>query len=67
VFNFLYFTIDQFMVQLQANVDIVGDLLRPAEAALVKLVLVGIALMLLMIFRPQGILGSREESLIDAR
>jgi branched-chain amino acid transport system permease protein len=67
VFNFLFFTIDQFMVQLQANVEFVGNLLSPADAALVKLVLVGIALMLLMIFRPQGILGSREESLIDAR
>jgi len=67
VFNFVYFTIDQFMVQLQANVDFVGDLISPAEAALIKLVFVGIALMLLMIFRPQGILGSREEALIDAR
>jgi branched-chain amino acid transport system permease protein len=67
LFNFLFYGIDRFMVELQANVDFVGNILTPAEAALVKLFLVGVALMLLMIFRPQGILGSREEMLIDAR
>jgi branched-chain amino acid transport system permease protein len=67
VFNFLYFTIDAFMVELQKNVAVVGNIITGPEAALVKLVLVGVALMLLMIFRPQGIFGSREESLIGAR
>lgn len=67
VFNFLFFFIDRLMAQLQANVDFIGDLLTPAEAALIKLFLVGVALMLLMIFRPQGILGSREEELILER
>ena len=33
----------------------------------VRLALMGIGLMLLMIFRPQGILGSRKEMLADAR
>ena len=32
-----------------------------------RLMLVGLALMLLMIFRPQGLLGKREEVLLDAR
>ncbi len=67
VFNFMFFTIDSFMVQLQANVGFVGDILSPAEAGLIKLFLVGVGLMLLMIFRPQGILGSREEALVDER
>lgn len=67
VFNFLFFSIDNLMVQLQANVDFVGDILTPAEAGLIKLFLVGVALMLLMIFRPQGILGSREEELVHER
>jgi len=67
VFSFLFFTIDAFMVQLQANVDFVGDILSPAEAGLIKLFLVGVTLMLLMIFRPQGILGSREEELAHER
>ncbi|HEY7703778.1 MAG TPA: branched-chain amino acid ABC transporter permease [Acidimicrobiia bacterium] len=67
LFNFLYFAIDDLMVELQANVGFINSLLTEAEAALVKLVLVGIALMLLMIFRPQGLFGSREESLLSAR
>ena len=67
VFNFLFFTIDNFMAQLQANVDFVGDILSPAAAGQIKLVLVGVALMLLMIFRPQGLLGSREVEFIDER
>jgi branched-chain amino acid transport system permease protein len=67
VFNFLFFSIDSLMAQAQANIDWVGNILSPAGAGQVKLVLVGIALMLLMIFRPQGILGNREEELVDER
>ncbi len=33
----------------------------------VRFMLVGLALMLLMIFRPQGLLGKREEVMLDAR
>jgi neutral amino acid transport system permease protein len=67
VFQFLFFTIDALMVNAQANISWVGDVLTPAAAGQVKLVLVGIGMMLLMIFRPQGILGNREEVLIDER
>ncbi len=67
LFNFLFFAIDNLMAQLQANVDFIGDILSPAQAGQIKLVLVGIALMLLMIFRPQGLLGSREEALVEER
>lgn len=67
IFNFLFFAIDNFMAQAQANVDFVGAVLTPAEAGLVKLFLVGVALMLLMIFRAQGMLGSREEELVHGR
>ncbi len=67
VFQFLFFTIDSFMVEAQANVDWVGDLLSPSDAGQIKLVLVGIGMMLLMIFRPQGLLGDRGETLIDER
>jgi len=61
LFNFLFYGTDRLMAQLQANVDVVGAILTPAEAGLIKYVLVGIALMLLMVFRPQGLLGTREE------
>jgi len=35
--------------------------------AAVRWILVGLGLMVLMTYRPQGLFGSREESLIDAR
>ncbi len=37
------------------------------QAGLVRFMLVGLGLMLLMIFRPQGILGDRKEIALDAR
>ena len=42
-------------------------LLTAQEVAAVRWVLVGLGLILLMAFRPQGLFGSREETLIDAR
>jgi branched-chain amino acid transport system permease protein len=65
LFNFLFYGTDRLMAQLQANVEFVGSILTPAEAGLIKYVLVGIALMLLMVFRPQGLLGARDEGRVD--
>jgi branched-chain amino acid transport system permease protein len=42
-------------------------LLTNEQASLVRFIVMGLALMLLMIFRPQGILGDRKELAIDAR
>ncbi len=67
LFNFLFFAIDSLMAQAQAEIGWVGAILSPAGAGQVKLALVGVALMLLMIYRPQGLIGSREEALIDER
>jgi branched-chain amino acid transport system permease protein len=66
VFNFLFFATDSLMARLQANVDWIAAILSPAEAGLIKYILVGIALMLLMAFRPQGLFRSREEGRADA-
>jgi neutral amino acid transport system permease protein len=66
VFNFLFFATDGLMARLQANVDWIGAILSAAEAGLIKYILVGIALMLLMVFRPQGLLRSRDEGRDDA-
>ena len=44
-----------------------GNVLEANEVAAVRFALVGLGLMLLMILRPQGILGSREELLTDER
>jgi neutral amino acid transport system permease protein len=65
VFNFLFFATDALMARLQANVDWIGDIFTPAEAGIVKYVLVGVALMLLMVFRPQGLLRTRDEGRAD--
>jgi neutral amino acid transport system permease protein len=65
LFNFLFFATDALMARLQANVDWIGAIFTPAEAGIIKYVLVGIALMLLMVFRPQGLLRTREEGRAD--
>jgi ABC-type branched-subunit amino acid transport system permease subunit len=43
------------------------SILATNQVGVIRFVLVGLALMLLMIFRPQGIFGDREEMLLDAR
>jgi branched-chain amino acid transport system permease protein len=42
-------------------------LMTNEQASLMRLIVMGLALMLLMIFRPQGIFGDRRELAIDAR
>jgi branched-chain amino acid transport system permease protein len=42
-------------------------LIDDSKVAIVRLVFVGLVLMLLMIFRPQGILGDKREALIRDR
>ncbi|MBM3696064.1 MAG: branched-chain amino acid ABC transporter permease [Actinobacteria bacterium] len=44
-----------------------GSAIEGNEVAAIRFALVGLGLMLLMILRPQGILGSREELLTDER
>lgn len=65
VFQFFFFFFDTVMRQAQSNVPWVGNLIGSAGAGQMRFVLVGLALILLLTFRPQGILGSRKESLID--
>jgi neutral amino acid transport system permease protein len=42
-------------------------IMEPDQASLIRLILLGLGLMLLMIFRPQGIFGDRREIAIDGR
>ena len=42
-------------------------LLTATDVAAIRFVLVGIGLMLLLVFRPQGIIGDRREVMLDAR
>jgi len=66
VFNFLFYATDALTARLQANVDWIGAVISGPEAGLIKYVLVGVAMILLMVFRPQGLLRSREEGRADA-
>ena len=66
VFNFIFYATDALMARLQANVDWIGAFLSPAEAGLIKYILVGVALMLLMVYRPQGLLRSSDQGRNDA-
>ena len=61
VFQFLFFTVDGFMANAQADIGLLSDLLSPSDAGQIKFVFVGVGLMLLMVFRPQGILGNKKE------
>ncbi len=69
IFWFLMTGIGAFFSQATSGTDplIPSDIMTDTQASLVRLVLVGLGLMLLMIYRPQGIFGDRKELAIDAR
>ena len=52
---------------LISNGVIPEELLSSTDVAQIRFVLVGIGLMLLLVFRPQGIFGDRREVMLDAR
>ncbi len=57
-------------VFLRQAIDIgvpVISLMNGTQVAIIRFMLVGLLIMLLMIFRPQGILGDRKELALDAR
>ncbi len=58
---------DSVMRGLQSNGWIPEAIMNPAQVGQVRFILVGLGLALLMIFRPQGIFGSKEEMMLDAR
>jgi branched-chain amino acid transport system permease protein len=65
IFAFLFQFVDQALKEA-VRADYI-TFLDSSETAQVRLVLVGVGLMLLMIYRPQGILGDRREIALDAR
>jgi branched-chain amino acid transport system permease protein len=66
LFWFLLQGTDTLLQQALAN-SLFGSKLGPTEAGPIRFALVGLVLMLLMIFRPQGLFGSRAETLIEER
>lgn len=61
--NFL----DQFFRQAAAHDVIPQAIMNQNQAGLMRFIVLGLALMLLMIYRPQGIFGDRRELAIDGR
>ncbi len=69
IFWFLIAGIGSFFSQAAGGEDALMPtwLMTDIQASLVRFILVGLGLMLLMIYRPQGIFGDRRELAIDAR
>ncbi|MBA2559498.1 MAG: branched-chain amino acid ABC transporter permease [Propionibacteriales bacterium] len=68
IFWFLVQFLDNFFSDATAgsNPLIPASIMTEQQASLVRFIFLGLALMLLMIFRPQGIFGDRRELAIDA-
>lgn len=66
LFWFIYTGLDTLLRQAISE-GVFGDLLTTTDTGPMRVAFVGLALMALMIFRPQGILGNREEALVDER
>jgi neutral amino acid transport system permease protein len=58
---------DGILRGVETTYDVPAWLLESTDVGAVRFMLVGLALMLLMIYRPQGILGDRKELALDVR
>lgn len=69
IFYFLISGLGTFFSQATGGADpLIPDwIMTPTQASLMRFIFLGLGLMLLMIFRPQGIFGDRRELAIDAR
>lgn len=65
IFWFVLVFIDGLLVQLVVNGKI--DFIRSDQVGQIRYWILGLSLMLLMIYRPQGILGDKKELSLDAR
>lgn len=66
VFWFLLTFLDAFLRQATTAGLIPTSIIAPADIGAVRFAAVGLGLMLLMLFRPAGILGNRKEMRLDA-
>ena len=69
IFWFLISALGIFFSQATGGADplIPNSIMSPTQASLMRFIFLGLGLMLLMIYRPQGIFGDRRELAIDAR
>ena len=69
IFWFLISFLDLFFGQATSGVNpLIPDwIMNSNQASLMRFIFMGLALMLLMVFRPQGIFGDKRELALDAR
>jgi branched-chain amino acid transport system permease protein len=67
IFWFLISFLGTFFAQATRSGLIPSWIMDTQQASLMRFIITGLGLMLLMIFRPQGILGDRRELSLDAR
>jgi branched-chain amino acid transport system permease protein len=67
IFWFLYSSLGVLVRQAGQEGYLPDWMSGAADAGAITLIAVGIALVLLMVYRPQGLLGSRREMMIDSR
>jgi branched-chain amino acid transport system permease protein len=67
LFSSLFVFLENFLVQAINAGFIPEGIMNANQVGIVRGILVGLGLMLLMIFRPQGIFGDKKELALDAR
>ncbi len=67
IFWFLLSFTDTFLREAIANGHISSDVMSGSQVGQVRFMLVGLGLVLMLVFRPQGIFGDRKEIALDAR
>jgi branched-chain amino acid transport system permease protein len=67
IFWFVLVFIGEALTQLVATGVIPSSILRTDQIGQVRFMLVGLALMLLIVYRPQGIFGDKRELALDDR
>ena len=67
LFSSFFVFLENFLTQAR-NADYIPEAVMDAnQVSIVRFILVGVLLMLLMIFRPQGLFGDKKELALDAR
>lgn len=67
LFWFIIVFAESFLSELVDDGTIPSEILAPTDVSNVRFLIMGVMLMALMVFRPQGIFGDREEMALDAR
>lgn len=67
IFWFVFQGFDTLMRQAMSPDSFAGRFIAPTDLGNIRFAVVGLILLLLVVFRPQGLIGRREETFVDAR